>query len=268
MGGSDEPTREQLGRRLERERRARQSAEAVAEEATSRLYTTLEELKSLNDSMRDFVAIAAHDLRSPLAAVSGFAGLLSESWDDLDDEARRDMARRIESSSQSIVRLAEDLLTVSRIEAGALDTKKQVIDLATAITDATENFRDHASEIKIVVDAGLRIEADPVHLERIVANFVGNAFKYGEPPVEIEASACDGWAEIRIKDHGEGVPKDFVPRLFGRFARAAASAQIRPGTGLGLSIVRGLAQANGGEVWYEPNEPNGSCFALRLPRAA
>jgi signal transduction histidine kinase len=265
---NEQPTNEQLARRLERERRARQSAEAVAEETTSRLYLALEELKSLNESMRDFVAIAAHDLRSPLAAISGFASLLADSWDDLDDAAKRDMTGRIEASSRSIVALADDLLTVSRIEAGALDTKKQVIELASAITEATQNFKDHATEIKVLVDGGLRIEVDPVHLERIMTNFVANAFKYGLPPVEIEARTTNGWVEIRIKDHGEGVPRDFVPRLFGRFARAASSARAQPGTGLGLSIVRGLVEANGGEVWYEPNEPTGSCFALRLHRAA
>lgn len=74
--------------------------------------------------------------------------------------------------------------------------------------------------------------------------------------------------DLRSPLSTDGVPPDFVPRLFGRFARAVQVGEGKtPGTGLGLSIVRGLAQANGGEVWYEPNEPSGSCFAVRLPQA-
>jgi signal transduction histidine kinase len=264
----DEPSVEQLTRRLERERRARKSAEAVAEETTSRLYLAFEELKALNDSMRDFVAIAAHDLRSPLTAISGFASLLTEQWEAFDEGERRDMVARIERSSHSLVRLAEDLLTVSRIEAGALETKTEVIELGRAITEATQNFVDNAAEISVVVEGDLRIEVDPSHLERILTNFVANALKYGGPPIHIAASPFDGFVDIRIRDHGEGVPQDFVPRLFGRFARAERSAGATPGTGLGLSIVRGLAEANGGEVWYEPNHPRGSCFAVRLRKAA
>ena len=72
--------------------------------------------------------------------------------------------------------------------------------------------------------------------------------------------------EVRVCDHGEGVPEEFVPRLFGKFARADNASRRAKGTGLGLSIVRGLALVNGGDAWYEPNDPCGSCFAVRLPR--
>lgn len=75
------------------------------------------------------------------------------------------------------------------------------------------------------------------------------------------------WVDIRVRDRGEGVPTEFVPRLFARFARGP-TAEAKPGTGLGLSIVRGPAQANGGDAWYELNKPSGSCFVVRLPLVA
>lgn len=269
MSSREEPTPEQLARRLARERNARKQAEDVTEETTSRLYSALEELRSLNQAMRDFVAIAAHDLRAPITSISGFASLLNSGWDTFTDEDRHKYIGVIERSSDSLARLAEDLLTVSLIEADALDTHKQVITLDKAVREAMQTFCDHAppGEITVNIDRDLRIDADPSHVKRILVNVVGNALKYGSPPIEICAARADGWVEIRVRDNGEGVPKDFVPRLFGRFARAQSSA-AQPGTGLGLSIVQGLAEANGGEVWYEPNEPNGSCFGVRLLVAA
>ena len=127
----------------------------------------------------------------------------------------------------------------------------------------------NASEVRVQVADDVRVEADRRHVERIVMNFINNALKYGGPPIEVCAQMNAEWVEIRVRDHGDGVPSELVPRLFGRFARAkTVSASKKPGAGLGLSIVRGLALANGGEVWYEPNEPRGSCFGVRLPAVA
>jgi signal transduction histidine kinase len=91
---------------------------------------------------------------------------------------------------------------------------------------------------------------------------VANALKYGRPPITITTDRVDGHVEFRVSDHGDGVPDAFVPRLFERFSQARTA---QGGTGLGLSIVKGLARAQGGEVWYEPSEPHGACFGLRLP---
>jgi signal transduction histidine kinase len=111
------------------------------------------------------------------------------------------------------------------------------------------------------------VHADPDHVERILTNYVTNALKYGERPVEVEAREDDGWVEIRVRDHGSGVPEEFIPRMWEKFARPNDSSDREKGTGLGLSIVAGLARANGGTAWYEPNHPRGSCFCIRLPRA-
>jgi signal transduction histidine kinase len=262
-----EPTPEQLQRRLDRERRARHEAESIAESSTGRLYATMEELKSLNQSLRDFVAIASHDLRTPITVVSGYASLLAEQWDAFADDDKRQFAAAIDRSARSLQSLIDDLLTISTVEAGALDTHKAVVELHQVIREAMQSFQDSANEISVSVAEDMRVEADPGHLQRILINYLNNAIKYGAPPFEIDAKTMDPWIEIRVRDHGDGVPTDFIPRLFARFARSAA-ASGKPGTGLGLSIVRGLAQANGGDAWYEVNEPHGSCFVVRLPSAA
>jgi signal transduction histidine kinase len=185
----------------------------------------------------------------------------------LDDDDKRQYIARIERSARSLESLVEDLLTVSRLEAGALDTRRSVVVLAQAINEAMQNFLDRAGEISVQVTQELQVVADPGHVQRILVNYLTNAIKYGAPPFSIDVSQADPWVEIRVRDQGDGVPPDFVPRLFVRFARAATSS-VEPGTGLGLSIVRGLAQANGGDAWYELNDPCGSCFVVRLPMVA
>ena len=132
---------------------------------------------------------------------------------------------------------------------------------------AFPGFRTH-SEFYYYLDnrAPLDLLADRRHLGRILDNYLQNAFKYGEPPVRIDATQVGDMVEVRVLDHGTGVPAEFVSRLFSKFARAnTASTKAQQGTGLGLSIVRGLAEANGGHVRYEPNVPHGSCFFVQLP---
>src|SRR5262249_20650906 len=109
--------------------------------------------------------------------------------------------------------------------------------------------------------------ADPDHIQRIVGNYISNAIKYGQEPIVTEAASNPPFVDVRVRDCGHGVPDEFVDRLFSKFSRAEQVKAAKPGTGLGLSIVRTLAQANGGDVWYEPNAPAGSCFGVRLPAA-
>jgi signal transduction histidine kinase len=99
-----------------------------------------------------------------------------------------------------------------------------------------------------------------------VQNLVKNALVYGAPPVRVSLTSEDGSIVVRVSDNGAGVAPEFVPRLFEKFARAdKKKSDDARGTGLGLSIVRGLAQANGGDAWYEPNTEAGATFAFRLP---
>src|SRR5438094_8538187 len=138
---------EPLRRRLARERKARREAESIAERVTGELYSSsLElvrlngelkgantELQALNQAMRDFVAIASHDLRSPLTSVVGAASLLSKRWLDLKDDKRGELLDMIERQARHVSRTVEDLLTVSRIEAGQLDIHKEVIRLRAEV---------------------------------------------------------------------------------------------------------------------------------------
>jgi len=272
-----------LNRRYEREQKARKEAEAIAERVTADLYAAglqlerlnldlegaNEELQSLNQSLRDFVAVASHDLRAPLTTILGFSSMMSSRWEDIDEKRRREFIGLVHKNAAHLARMVEDLLTVSRIDAGVLETRAKVIEFREAMQEVMEGFQEGAAKVRVECPEHLALFADEDHLQRILTNYVSNALKYGEPPVVVEAEEGPDCVEIRVRDAGMGVPEEFIPRLFGKFSRAEDSAtRSHTGTGLGLSIVRGLALANGGDTWYEPNAPKGSCFAVRLPKTA
>ena len=154
---------------------------------------------------------------------------------------------------------------MSIIEGGALTMNPVPIELAEAIDRYLREGGERTADVSVSCSPDLVVRIDAQHLGRIIDNYVQNALKYGEPPVRVEAARLGDLVELRVSDHGPGVPADFVPQLFGKFARAdTPSTRAKKGTGLGLSIVHGLAEANGGEARYEPNSPNGACFIVRL----
>jgi signal transduction histidine kinase len=263
------PPADRLRARYDRERSARREAEAIAERVTGELFQSLQKLQSANQSLRDFVGVASHDLRGPLTSIMGFVSILRSRWGSLRDEERDEYLAIVERQGLRLNRLVDDLLTVSTIEAGAVEVRIQEIILERFVAETVLELGEAAVSVTIESAAtGMVVLADPDHLRRILSNYFSNAIKYGRPPIEAACEWVDGFAEIRVRDHGPGVPAEFVPRLFERFARAVDRASDVEGTGLGLSIVQGLARANGGDAWYEPNPPSGACFAVRLPRAS
>lgn len=224
------------------------------------------DLRVVNEAMKGFTAVAAHDLRSPLTAIMGFAGLLDDSWDELGAEDRRTYAATINRQARKLSSLVDDLLTVSVLEGGVLPVYPQHIVLADTLERYRETGEFTAAGVIVSCPPDLVVWLDERHLERMIDNYVQNAVKYGEAPVCIEAAPVGDLVEVRVHDQGAGVPAEFVPHLFGKFARAnTAQTRARLGTGLGLSIVRGLAEVNGGYARYEPNLPHGAAFILGLP---
>lgn len=244
---------------LHERRRAEKELERYADE----LREVNRELLAADEMKTHFVATASHELRTPLTSVLGFAKTLLGHWDSLSDDQRREQIRLMEEQAARLARLVDELLTMSRIDAGAVDVRAETVDLDVAIRHAVAAFGERASDVEVVSSDGPRVVADPDHVQQILTNYVANALRHGAPPVRIAAERHDGWVEIVVEDHGGGVPPDFVPRLFQKFAQPAGT---QGGTGLGLSIVRGLARAQGGDVWYEPGEP-GARFGVRLRSA-
>ncbi len=246
---------------------SRRRAVGIATQMTADLRVSETRLRAANESVRRFLDVAAHDLRTPLTAISGYAELLAEQGERLDEKAHERAVGVINRQTKHMSELIDDLLMLSSIDGGGLATRPVTIWVADAIRDCLEAISTQ-TPINLTCPRDLTVLVDRNHLRRILDNYVLNALKYGEPPIEILAARVGDLVEIRVLDQGAGVPEEFVPRLFSTFARAdTPGTRAERGTGLGLSIVRGLAEANGGTTAYEPNSPRGSQFVVRLPAA-
>lgn len=232
---------------------------AVLRDVTAQLKAEAE-LAAANESMRQFVATASHDLRTPLATVLGFSQLLAEDVSSLSDAQKHESANAVLRAAQQASRLVDDLLTLSQIQADAVAPRPQPVSLAAAAREAASAANVDA-EVVIADDAEVLV--DPDHLRRILENYLTNADRYGSAPILVQASSTEAGVEVRVCDAGPGVPVEFVERLFTSFARADTSRS--DSTGLGLSIVKGLAEANGGSVSYERHPDGGACFGTVLP---
>ena len=233
---------------------------------TVELQERSRQLEAVNRSIRDFVAVASHDFKGPLATILGYIEMIrhpnySRSTDDT-ERCLEIMWR----NATFLSRMADDLLTYSMLEAGELSVRRDDVRVAEAVSRVLEHFYAQGDEIRAEVPDSVRAHVDPDHLNRMLTNLVSNALKYGAQPISICATGDRRSVEIAVTDAGRGVPDEFVPRLFERFSRADNDrTKMTRGAGLGLSIVQGLAQANGGAATYAPDR--GSCFVITLPQA-
>jgi signal transduction histidine kinase len=223
------------------------------------------ELREASDFKTDLVAMLSHDLRQPLASVLGYAQLLTGDVDLVAGGDPQRFAAKILRGARRLQQLLEDILMMTRLDVGKLQPDPVPVPVDQSVADTVACLQDELPAVSHREVGRVWTLVDPGHLQQILTNLVGNAAKYGGPPVKVTATQAEGVVEIRVADHGPGVPPEFVPRLFGRFARAPSSGGT--GTGLGLFIVRQLVEANGGHVSYQPNRPTGACFVVRLPQA-
>ncbi|GIM90011.1 sensor histidine kinase [Paractinoplanes toevensis] len=225
------------------------------------------QLQEANRQMGDFVAMLGHDVRQPLASIVLHAEALLEEWPEIDEKTQREYVYRITAAGHRADALVTEILTLAQLDCGALKAYPELVDVGVAVQKAVGADLDPAPDV--TVTGPTTAVADPAFLQLILGNLIGNAAKYGRPPIEIAVTAGDRLVSIEISDHGEGVPEDFVAHLFDRFARADSGvATTKSGTGLGLYLVHQLATASGLTVAYRPHQPCGATFLLGLPAAA
>ena len=224
-----------------------------------------ESLQRADELKSQFVALAAHELRSPVGAIYGLSETIAERGDQLPPEQLEELQVSLTVQIRRLRELVEQLLDLSRLDADAVVIRPQrvvVRDRLQEIVHSVSPFQ--RVPIDLDVDPALEAELDVAALDRIVSNLLLNACRYGEPPVLVSAATENGTLRVTVQDRGPGVPADFVPLLFDRFARSPGSA-ANPGTGLGLAIARSYARAHSGEVSYHPAAPCGATFELVLP---
>lgn len=228
------------------------------------------ELARLNEEKNRFLGMAAHDLRSPLTVIAGYAGLLAQK-EDSDPEKLR-MVEEIAAASRFMLDLINDLLDVSRIEARKHDIDVSSFDAVEVLRQKIDAYLPFAKakniEVDITGDATIAMTSDADKLRRIVGNLVGNAIKYSNPATTIEI-AIRRHAEalhLEVKDQGIGIAADQLDRIFEPFVRLVESGTAgERSTGLGLSIVAQIVAAIGGAISVESEVGVGSAFRVVVP---
>jgi signal transduction histidine kinase len=227
-----------------------------------------ETLERADELKSQFVALAAHELRSPVGAIYGLSETLAERGGELAPAQVEELRNTLTAQIRRLRELVEQLLDLSRLDAEAVVIRPQRVRVRDRLEEIVESIAPRESvPIGLEVDPSLEAELDVQALDRIVSNLILNACRYGEPPVLVSAAREHGILRVTVQDNGPGVPAEFVPQLFDRFARSAQSA-ASPGTGLGLAIARSYARAHSGEVSYRPAAPHGAAFELVLPAMA
>ncbi len=249
--------------------------EEIGPEEVRRLARTFnamgERIQAGQEAQRAFFANVAHDLRTPLTSIQGFAQALVDGT-AATEASRKQAAQAIYEEARRLERMTTALLDLARLEAGAMQMERQPLDLGQLAAERTERLLPRAEQAGLSLRCepppqAIRILGDRNRLAQALDNLLDNALRYtpagGEVLVRLEATAEE--AILTVADTGEGIPAEALPHLFERFYRADP-ARGGVGAGLGLAIVREIVQAHGGSVAVESQPGEGSRFTLRLPR--
>lgn len=228
------------------------------------LETRLEAERRINLAQEQFIANASHELRTPLTSIMGLSMTLAESDAVIADASAAELVGIIVGESEELARMVEDLLTVARLDAGALHYTFDDV----AVHRELDDIRDGVARAGMHVTAHIEpctVRADRLRFRQILRNLLSNARKYGGPNVRIEGH-IDGLTYVcSVIDDGPGIPEELRPRLFQRFIhQGQQTTASRDSVGLGLSIVHSLALGMGGSIQYDSIDGE-SRFSLRLP---
>ncbi|HEY8647614.1 MAG TPA: ATP-binding protein [Gaiellaceae bacterium] len=223
-------------------------------------------LERANELMTNFVALAAHELRTPVTTVHGFVQTLNHLGDRLEESQKDELRLALEQQTARMAALVEQLLDLSRLDAEAVEVKPQELDLRQRLEDVVAVAAGaRLAEVRVEVIGPVVAVVDPSILDHIVTNLVTNALRYGQAPVLVSAVIDDGQVRISVEDAGPGVAFEIEETLFERFTRAGVARDRVAGTGLGLAIARAYARAHSGDLRYERGQPVGARFVVELP---
>ncbi|MDF5754742.1 HAMP domain-containing sensor histidine kinase [Spongiactinospora sp. TRM90649] len=237
---------------------------ATFNESASALEKSVSELRALEAISRRFVADVSHELRTPLAAMTAVTDMLREEADRLPSEPAQ-AVRLVLGEIERLRVLVEHLIEASRLDAGTATLRVERVNVADALTDCLE-MRGWADQVRLNVSEGLSFTLDPRRFDVILANLVGNALRHGAPPVLVSARGTPNGLEVKVRDHGKGIPDEALPHVFDRFFKAEAGRARSEGSGLGLSIARANARLHGGTISVRRQDP-GTLFTVWLPHA-
>lgn len=240
----------------------------------AQLYEAASSAKALQelDNMRtEFLANVSHELRTPLAVIKGSANSLLQPDVIFDESTRQYFLQSIDKDADTLTRLVDDLLMMSRLEAEALEVKRKpykIADVIESIKDRLDNLTvKHQLQINVNGDLP-PVNIDDIRIGQILTNLVENAVKFSDDNTTIVIDAASNGKEmtVSVSDQGSGIPPELHVKIFERFFQGnGRKTGRRKGTGLGLAICRGIVEAHGGKIWVESQPNQGARFNFTLP---
>lgn len=268
-------------KRLEDElRKSHEGLESRIAQRTSELVATNDRLRQeiaerirAEQSRDEFISLAAHELKTPLTGLRGFAQLLLRQIDKnvtIDQPMLKRSLQAIHQQSEKLSRLVSQLLDVSRLEGGQLRLERAMTDVTVLIQSVASDARASTTRHTIFVDApsSVMLPVDPLRLEQVLTNVLDNAIKYSPEggPITVDVSEADDWVQITVTDRGIGVPPEHRARVFDRFYQVDPRPDRLGGMGLGLYISRQIVELHGGRLEMEFPEEGGTRVRIHLPR--
>ena len=232
-----------------------------------------EELTHLDQLKSDFMATMSHELRTPLTSVIGYSDMLLSGVTGELNERQSNFVSSILQNGESLLNLINDVLDLTKIEAGRLELNLEAVDLRSALLGVLPVVKPRAADKRIKVSTYLptdvpTIIADPAKFNQVLLNLLTNAIKYTHENgnVSVEARTQDGFVEIWVTDTGIGIGREDIDRIFQRFTQVDSSASRQQGgTGLGLAITKELVELHGGQIRVQSKLGKGSSFIFTVP---
>ena len=246
--------------------------QAIQTRYTGELELRNREIEGANRHKSEFLANMSHELRTPLHTVIGFSELLAEELKGpLNDNQKRFVAH-IHRESQHLLALINEILDLSKIEAGKLQLRRESIDIGSLLEDALASIRpqgiDKSLQIETNVAGSIIVDGDRLRLKQVLYNLLSNAVKFTPKGgcVRVDVESRDGFAQVSVSDTGIGIPLNEHGSIFDAFHQVSSAAVgTREGTGLGLPISRRLVEEHGGRIWLESEPGKGSRFTFTIP---
>lgn len=248
--------------------------EKEVEKRTKELSDAYEELKKLDKAKSEFVSIASHQLRTPLTAIKGYISMILEnSYGKLSAKLKKPI-ENIYTSNERLIRLVNDLLNVSRIEAGRTELKREEASITELVSSIIDELKNNAGQKGIYLklektkNGSKNISIDKSKMRQVIMNIIDNAIRYTEKGgITVRCAAQDKKYKIEIKDTGEGMTKDEMGDLFESFSRGKAGTRFwTEGAGLGLYVAKKFVDMHNGKIWAESQgKGKGSTFHIELP---
>ncbi len=253
--------------------RSSQILESKVQERTRQLASALEEVQKISKTKSEFISAVSHELRTPLTSIKGYASILMTGKLGEIPEPVRERLDKINKHSDSLVKMINDLLDISRIESGRAEMRFEKHKLPSIIENVHDILTPQLREKNILWTIDIaedipEVFVDRGQIERVFINLVGNAIKFTPPEgtIKITAHSDEKEVKIEVSDTGIGISSEDLPKLFDEFYRVENEInQNLRGTGLGLSLVKKIIEAHRGEIWVTSELNKGTVFHLTLP---